>query len=95
MVVAGNILSTNVQAVRQRVLDILAQTETSNPDWKLLHLDISAAQMVDSTGLNFLVAVARHVKKRNVELKISVSSPNIAKSFSFIRLDRQAQVVIV
>lgn len=95
MVVGCNILSTNVQTVRQQVLDILNDAEVSNPDWKQLHLDITAAQMIDSTGLNFLVAVARHVKKRSIELKISVSSANIAKSFSFIRLDRQAQVVLV
>jgi len=94
LVVGGNILSTNVQAVRQRVLDILGEIETGNPSWKHLHLDITAAQMIDSTGLNFLVAVSRHVKKRGVELKISVSSANIAKSFSFIRLDRQALVEV-
>lgn len=95
MVVGGNVLSTNVQAVRQKVLDILNEVESANPEWNKLHLDITAAQMIDSTGLNFLVAVTRHVKKRGVELQISVSSANIAKSFSFIRLDRQARVVLV
>jgi anti-anti-sigma factor len=95
LVINGNILSTNVQEVRQKVLDILTQNETSNPSWKRLHLDLAAAQMIDSTGLNFLVAVTRHVKKRGIELKISVSSPNISKSFSFIRLNRQADIVLV
>jgi len=95
LVVGGNVLSTNVQAVRERVLDILNETEIKNPSWNSLHLDLSAAQMIDSTGLNFLVAVTRHVKKRGVELRISVSSANIAKSFSFIRLDRQANIVLV
>jgi len=95
LVINGNILSTNVQEVRQKVLDVLTQNETSNPSWKKLHLDLTAAQMIDSTGLNFLVAVTRHVKKRGIELKISVSSPNISKSFSFIRLNRQADVVLI
>ena len=95
LVINGNILSTNVQEVRQKVLDILTQTEAGNPSWKRLHLDLTSAQMIDSTGLNFLVAVTRHVKKRGIELKISVSSPNISKSFSFIRLNRQADIVLV
>jgi len=95
LAINGNILSTNVQEVRQRVLDILALNETSNPSWKKLHLDLTAAQMIDSTGLNFLVAVTRHVKKRGIDLKISVTSPNISKSFSFIRLNRQADIVLV
>jgi anti-anti-sigma factor len=95
LVVSGNILSTNVQEVRQKVLDILTQNETGNPAWKRLTIDLLAAQMIDSTGLNFLVAVTRHVKKRGIELKLVVSSPNISKSFSFIRLDRQAKVVLV
>jgi anti-anti-sigma factor len=95
LVINGNILSTNVQEVRQRVLDILTQNETSNPSWKKLHMDLTSAQMIDSTGLNFLVAVTRHVKKRGIDLKISVTSPNISKSFSFIRLNRQAEIVLV
>jgi anti-anti-sigma factor len=95
LVVNGNILSTNVQDVRQKVLDIIGENETNNPAWKKLHLDLTAAQMIDSTGLNFLVAVTRHVKKRGIDLKISVTSPNIQKSFSFIRLNRQADIVLV
>jgi anti-anti-sigma factor len=95
LVVGGNILSTNVQEIRQKILDIIAKSETENPQWKLLHLDLTAAQMIDSTGLNFLVALLRHVKKRGSELKISVSSANICKSFNFIRLDRQAQIILV
>jgi anti-anti-sigma factor len=95
LVVGGNILSTNVQEVRQKVLDYLAEVEAGNSAWKRMHLDITAAQMIDSTGLNFLVAVNRHLKKRNIELEISVSSQNIAKSFNFIRLDRQAKINVV
>ena len=94
LVISGNVLSTNVQAIKERVLEVVNKNESDNPCWKNLHLDVRAAQMIDSTGLNFLVAVARHVKKRGVELKITVSSANIAKSFSFIRLDRQAQVIL-
>lgn len=95
LVVGGNILSTNVQEVRQKILDVITKSETEGPQWKQLHLDLTAAQMIDSTGLNFLVALLRHVKKRGSELKISVSSTNISKSFNFIRLDRQAQVILV
>lgn len=95
LVVGGNILSTNVQEVRQKILDIITKSEAESPQWKLLHLDLTAAQMIDSTGLNFLVALLRHVKKHGSELKISVSSANICKSFNFIRLDRQAQVVLL
>lgn len=94
LVVHGNILSTNVQDVRQRVLDGLAEVEQRNPQWKALQLDLRTAQMIDSTGLNFLVALVRHVKKRNVAMSIKVGSANIFKSFSFIRLDRQAQVTL-
>jgi len=95
LVIGGNILSTNVQEVRQKVLDVLNQNETGNPLWKRLHLDLTAAQMIDSTGLNFLVAVTRHVKKRGIELKISVSSPNISKRINFIRLPRHAEIVLI
>jgi anti-anti-sigma factor len=95
LVVGGNILSTNVQEVRQKILDIIGKPEAETTPWKRLHLDLTAAQMIDSTGLNFLVALLRHVKKHGAELKISVSSSNICKSFNFIRLDRQAQVILV
>lgn len=95
MVVAGNILSTNVQEIRQKILGVLNQNEAENPQWKKLTLDLCAAQMIDSTGLNFLVAVSRHVKKRGIELKITVTSQNICKSFNFIRLDRQASIVLM
>lgn len=95
MAVHGNILSTNVHEIRQRVLDMLAAVEQRNEVWKTLRLDLSRAQMIDSSGLNFLVALVRHVRKRNVGMHITVGSPNILKSFSFIRLDRQADVQLV
>ena len=95
LVVHGNILSTNVQDIRQRVLDTLAEVEQRESAWKTLHLNLQSAQMIDSTGLNFLVALVRHVKKREVAIRISVRSANIAKSFSFIRLDRQARVELI
>jgi len=95
LAVHTNILSTNVQDIRQRILDTLAAVEQRNEQWKSLHLNLESAQMIDSTGLNFLVALVRHVKKRNVDIRITVASSNILKSFSFIRLDRQAQVTLV
>jgi anti-anti-sigma factor len=93
--VAGNILSTNVQDLRKSILDYFESSAVSSVAWKILDLDLSAAQMIDSTGLNFLVALSKYTRQRPAELWITISSPNIRKSFSFIRLDRQAKVTLL
>ncbi len=49
--------------------------------------------MIDSVGLNLLVALVRDMKAQNRKLQAVIASPNIHRTFQFTRLDQQIQVV--
>lgn len=93
--VQGNLLSTNIRTVREKILRYLEDEDISNLAWRTLRLDLAQAQMVDSTGLNFLVSLARFVRKREAKLHILVGSNPVRKSLSFVRLDKTAQITLV
>jgi anti-anti-sigma factor len=93
--VHGNLLSTNIRPAREKILNYLESEGIRESAWRTLRLDLSEAQMVDSTGLNFLVSLARFVRKREAKLHLLVGSNPVRKSLSFVRLDKTAQITLV
>ena len=91
----GDILSTNSEAVRQQLFDLLESEPIKQANWETLELDLKSAKMIDSAGLNLIVAVIQHIKQRGCKLTATISSPEIQRTFLFTRLDRQLDLVLV
>lgn len=60
-----------------------------------LDLDLTAANMIDSAGLNLLVALVRLMEERRGSVNAKISSVNIQRTFSFTRLDKHLTVKMV
>lgn len=87
----GDLLSTNAEQTRT---DIFGIFQSAAPGWETLKLDLRAAKMVDSVGLNLIVAIYKETQKRRAKMTVVISNPNIQRTFLFTRLDKHLQVVM-
>ena len=85
----GDVLSTNVDGLRQTAFALLEPDPLKRATWKTLKLDLTAAKMVDSAGLNLIVSIIKHAKSRGAAVRATVGNPNVYRTFIFTRLDKQ------
>ncbi len=92
LVIPGDIVSTNAAALRQEAFAILESDIVSKADWQTLHIDLRAANMVDSMGLNLLVSIIKFAKNRGSKVTGQVLNPNVQRALCFTRLDTQMEL---
>lgn len=85
----GDVLSSNVETLRKETQEILDSDLIRQGAWTVLKLDLSAAKMVDSAGLNLIVSLIKTTKARGSSVRAVVGSPNVYRTFIFTRLDKQ------
>jgi anti-anti-sigma factor len=90
---AGDLLSTNAQAVRSELEQLLASAAAAPGHLKVFEADLRKAQMIDSVGLNLLVWLIKSVRGRDARLRLLISSVHVERTLKFTRLDQQAEVV--
>ncbi|MBL9120952.1 MAG: STAS domain-containing protein [Phycisphaerae bacterium] len=89
----GDLLSTNAKEVRAVVNDLLTEPEKFSKTLKTLLLDLSTAKMIDSVGLNLIVAILRATKQAGGAMKIRHDNPNVQRILLFTRLDQQLEIL--
>jgi anti-anti-sigma factor len=87
----GDVISTNAEALKSSLHPLL--NTAANSGWDCLEADLTAAKMIDSVGLNFLVTVIKTVTAQGKKMRIVATSPNVLRSLKFTRLDQLAEVV--
>lgn len=93
LVFPGDIVSTNAAALRQEAFAILESEVCSRANWQTLHLDLRAANMIDSMGLNLLVSVIKFAKNRGSRVTGQVVNANVQRTIMFTRLDTQMELL--
>ncbi|MEP7365827.1 MAG: STAS domain-containing protein [Acidobacteriota bacterium] len=91
--VPGDLLSTNAVELRSQLDAFLAAHEERKSVWEALELDLRRASMVDSVGLNFLVALHKRLHAEGKKLRIRTVSDSVQRILRFTRLDQYAEVV--
>jgi anti-anti-sigma factor len=87
--VSGDLVSTNANAIQNEINALL---DKSDHPGNLFRLDLSAATMIDSVGLNLVVALFKRVRKTGAKLQVLYSSQNVLRTFTFTRLDTHIQL---
>lgn len=90
-----DIVSTNVDQVRQNIMEVIEREGVDSNAWSLLELDLTKADIIDSSGLNFLVTMDRHLKEHDKSTRLIVASPHIHRTFVYVRLDKRMDIVLV
>jgi anti-anti-sigma factor len=95
--IGGDLLSTNFSQVSRELQAILDGEAGKSPGWSTLFLDLTAAKLVDSMGLNILVGLVKRVgaPPRNGRVKTRISSPTIHRTLLFTRLEKYMEVEMV
>ncbi len=84
--IEDDVLSTTVPDLRRALLETLNAHHEA--PWKALYLDMRAARMIDSMGINWLFAESVRLKELNKALVVRISSPAIHRVMQFAGLDR-------
>lgn len=85
----GDIVSTNAKLHWERIEACLQTTQNN----QLLELDLRAASMVDSVGLNVLVKTIKVAETKRVKVRFLIGSPSLKRICTFTRLDQKAEIV--
>jgi anti-anti-sigma factor len=93
VVAAGDVLSSSVETMRSEFRRVMQSPEVRDGRWEVLTLDLSAARMVDSAGLNFIVGIIREAKARGRKVAATVANRTVHRTFVFTRLDKQVELV--
>lgn len=88
----GDVLSSNVDTLRQGTQDLLDGNELKNAAWSVLRLDLTHAKMVDSAGLNLIVSIIKLARAKGAVVRATVGNPNVYRTFIFTRLDKQLEL---
>lgn len=91
--VEGDLLCTRVDAVRQEAANLLTDSAGAKAAWQIFKLDLTAAKMVDSAGLNLVVALLKRVLAKGGTMQVLYSNENVLRTFKFTRLDEHVQLV--
>jgi anti-anti-sigma factor len=89
--VHGDLLSTNAKEIRASVEDLLTAPERIT-GLKSLVLDLTGASMIDSVGLNLIVAILRATKQAGGAMSVRHNNPNVHRILLFTRLDQQLEI---
>ncbi len=89
----GDILSTNVERLREGLVPLLQNTQTTET-WGRLEFDLTATKMVDSAGLNLLTGVIKTARTRGWPLRARMTSKTVHRIFLFTRLDKYVELVV-
>ena len=89
----GDLRNTTTPSLHQDVFNILTQKYEIPPQISLMELDIKSATVVDSAGLNLVIAVVKWGLQYNADVRIIVGMRGVLAMMSAIGLDKHAELV--
>ncbi len=89
-ILRGDLLSTNAAAT-QTEINRLMETSSS---WKTIELDLRAARIIDSVGLNLIVSIVRTARPEGRSVRLLVANQNVRRVMAFTRIDQHAEIVV-
>lgn len=91
--VPGNLMSTNADQFRAGAVSAMDAQSIANREWLGVEIDLTAAQMVDSAGLNAIISLIRRLNSDGKKTLIHVRNPHVYRVFLFTRLDSLAEII--
>ncbi|MDQ8198706.1 STAS domain-containing protein [Pelagicoccus enzymogenes] len=85
----ADIVSTNASQHWTRIDPLLQNVKSS----ELLELDLRAANIVDSVGLNVIVKTIKTANNQNARVRLLIGNQSLKRICTFTRLDQKAEIV--
>ena len=93
ILVPGNLISTNADQFRASAGSAIAAQSAGKRDWPGIEIDLTAAKMVDSAGLNAIISLIRRLNKEGKRVLIHVRDQHVYRVCMFTRLDSLAEII--
>lgn len=93
IVIPGDLKSTTVPDLQPDIERALIAQPPSPESCQVVRLDLAAAGMVDSMGLNLIVKICKHAQAAGARVQVIYGHPNILRTLLFTRLDRHVELV--
>ena len=93
LTITGDLRSTTTPALHRDAFSILTQKYEIPPQISVVELDIKSATVVDSAGLNLVIAVVKWALQYNADARIIVGMRGVLAMMSAIGLDKHAQLI--
>jgi anti-anti-sigma factor len=90
--IPGDLTSTTAEPLRPSIYGVLEKQGNART-WKIFRLELPAAKMVDSVGLNFIVSLLKTVQQNGGKMQIACANANVHRTFLFTRLDKQIELI--
>jgi anti-anti-sigma factor len=92
---SGDLISTNAAALREQLRNILEPAAGSNFEWHIIRLELNSTRMLDSVGLNLVVAILRAAQKAGRKMQVTYTNANVLRTIQFTRLDQHIELIKV
>lgn len=93
VVIPGDLTSTTAPEVRKSLGVAVAALEDRGGSERDLHLDLRAARIIDSVGLNLLVGAVKKVKAAGGSVTLAIAHASVERILTFTRLTALVTVV--
>ncbi|MFO1475275.1 MAG: STAS domain-containing protein [Verrucomicrobiota bacterium] len=93
LTVPGDLVSTTAPAVREAARPLLEPGAGAAAAWRLVRLDLAAASMVDSVGLNLIVTLFKAAQRSGAKMQLLYKDPNVHRTLLFTRLDKHLELL--
>ena len=93
IVIPGDLVSTAVKEINTEIETALAVPPGKAAAWQSISLNLIAAKMVDSMGLNLIVSIFKTAQKAGAKMQVIYSDPNVHRTFVFTRLDQHVTLL--
>ncbi len=81
----GDLLSTNVDPLRQEIIALIK----NNPAANHIIADLKNSRLVDSKGVNLLIALYRETQTRQFKYAVENPSPDIRRMLALLNLEER------
>ena len=88
-VIDGDLISSRVDSCRKSYEEVVG---TSDRDWAVLQIELSAVRVIDSVGLNLLVTIIKKAKAAKKTVHLANPTAPVRKILMFTRIDHHAVI---
>ena len=81
----GDLLSTNIDALRTEILAAMAQY----PSTQTIVADLTHSRLVDSKGVNLLIALYRETQNRKIGFRAENPTPDVRRLLGLLKLNER------
>jgi len=81
----GDLLSTNIDALRTEILAAMAE----HPSAEIIVADLSYARLIDSKGINLLIALYRETQNRKLGFRAENPTADVRRLLGLLKLNER------